>query len=1187
MTLSRISTLIRSRFQRKRASVARGSRLELERLEPRQVLTGFLRGYAVSGPIGGVAPGSDGSMWFITDYEIGRIRQDGQIDDVASPGYGAGQRAITEGPDGNIWFVSPDSSQPSGSVVGRVTPDGVKTAFDLPAPNSAAGDITAGPDGNLWFTEPYGNKIGRITPSGDITEFAVPDGAGSGTLGRITAGPDGALWFTDNHGSGEIGRITTSGQITLFPLSGTGQNDLEGISAGADGALWFVETPNHKIGRITTSGAITEFTIPSAPGTSMFDLGGITTGTDGNLWFTENSTTIGQISTSGQITQFPLPAVQYSSFLSGNNAITTGADGNLWIAERDRDIIDQFSPTDASIARGVNARGTAQLDDSFVVATYVTSGDVSQDSGTINWGDGTTSAASFEQFSLSASDKFQAYVSANHVYVRPGDYTVSTTLSTGGHTQTTTSTVHVVGSAAITAYGLSPSSAVGLPNTETYIAQFTSADASALADSFSATIDWGDGTTTPALISLKPPTTPIFFAYAAVAPTPSYGARSFVVSGNHAYSQPGHYTPHVNIIDAAHDAASADSKISVAPPETLTSSTSSLAAFPGEAISGLTVATFNDSAPGLVADDFSATIDWGDGTTTTGKINQNYYVYDQGTITSASPSAIIVPGPGQNQGSTGTVSGDHTYQQAGTYQIKVVMTSLSGVSTSVTDTALVGPILPIVYGLNQVVGAQQSPIGYVGYLRVQDGTAKAGDFTVTIEWGDGTTTTGALTDPYSPVGRTGQPQNETDFSIRGSHAYARAGNFTISVTVARAGGGSATGSAPASVVDESITGIPATTSASASVPFNAVTVGSFNDNNFQLTTSDFTAVISWGDGTSSAGSIVPATFWLPPIGVQAASSSSIANPIFIGARFAVNGSHTYDHAGTYHVDITVHSKGGAAAVIHSTMNVSNAPPETIQGTGTTFFGFAGKPLSDTGVLVGTFTDLPHVPNTAPFTAVIDWGDGSAPTVGQIDVIAAAGGTRANITAVPIGNPPLIPIVGTLSSVYGNHTYAHPGLYHIHITVAHGPGVSATINSGVDILAASPEVIAPMPTPVKTTLVPKAVSLNVTSFLDSDPTAKASSFDAQISWGDHTAPTHGTVTAYSAGPGSPAGAFAVSGMHHYARVGTYTVHVSIARIGGPVVTTSSVVVVKRRPVGQPSGGGVHPAAPVHHAVGHKH
>jgi len=49
--------------------------------------------------------------------------------------------------------------------------------FTITADISSPNDIVAGPDGNLWVTEPAinGNKIGRITPAGAITEFAIPD----------------------------------------------------------------------------------------------------------------------------------------------------------------------------------------------------------------------------------------------------------------------------------------------------------------------------------------------------------------------------------------------------------------------------------------------------------------------------------------------------------------------------------------------------------------------------------------------------------------------------------------------------------------------------------------------------------------------------------------------------------------------------------------------------------------------------------------------------------------------------------------------------------------------------------------------------------------------------------------------------------------------------------------------------
>jgi virginiamycin B lyase len=59
--------------------------------------------------------------------------------------------------------------------------------------NSIPAGITSGPDHNLWFTEQGQDKIGRITPTGTITEFPVTPNS---IPTVITSGPDGNLWFT-------------------------------------------------------------------------------------------------------------------------------------------------------------------------------------------------------------------------------------------------------------------------------------------------------------------------------------------------------------------------------------------------------------------------------------------------------------------------------------------------------------------------------------------------------------------------------------------------------------------------------------------------------------------------------------------------------------------------------------------------------------------------------------------------------------------------------------------------------------------------------------------------------------------------------------------------------------------------------------------------------------------------------
>src|SRR3977135_142051 len=48
------------------------------------------------------------------------------------------------------------------------------TEFSSPTSDSRPLGITFGFGGNLWFTEQIGNKIGRITPQGVITEFSIP-----------------------------------------------------------------------------------------------------------------------------------------------------------------------------------------------------------------------------------------------------------------------------------------------------------------------------------------------------------------------------------------------------------------------------------------------------------------------------------------------------------------------------------------------------------------------------------------------------------------------------------------------------------------------------------------------------------------------------------------------------------------------------------------------------------------------------------------------------------------------------------------------------------------------------------------------------------------------------------------------------------------------------------------------------
>jgi streptogramin lyase len=253
---------------------------------------------------------------------------------------------ITAGPDGNLWLAE-------GGAIGRITPDGVVTNYALPTPTSRALAITPGPDGNLWFTEAdqdifhfFDGKIGRITPDGQITEFDIPTPHGMypGSPGGITAGPDGNLWFTEPLG-GKIGRITPDGTLTEIPLP-TGSADPDGITAGPDGNLWFTEAfqiaNGNKIGRITPDGSITEFPLPTPNSLGFTEE--ITAGPDGNLWFPEGQRNqIGRITPDGTLTEFPLPTPSFDP-ARGTPGITAGPDGNVWFTEYNPSQIGQITP---------------------------------------------------------------------------------------------------------------------------------------------------------------------------------------------------------------------------------------------------------------------------------------------------------------------------------------------------------------------------------------------------------------------------------------------------------------------------------------------------------------------------------------------------------------------------------------------------------------------------------------------------------------------------------------------------------------------------------------------------------------------------------------------------------------------------------------------------------------------------
>jgi virginiamycin B lyase len=148
----------------------------------------------------------------------------------------------------------------------------VVTEYALGSPSFSPEQIVEGPDGNLWFTQTANGDIGRMTPSGGLSEFFAHFANNAGPEG-ITSGPDDDLWFADPNDN-TIGAMTTSGRVAkLFTITqppGTPPATLLTLTTTTEG-------PPRTVQRTTT----TTTTIPQP---SPISAGFITAGPDGNLW---------------------------------------------------------------------------------------------------------------------------------------------------------------------------------------------------------------------------------------------------------------------------------------------------------------------------------------------------------------------------------------------------------------------------------------------------------------------------------------------------------------------------------------------------------------------------------------------------------------------------------------------------------------------------------------------------------------------------------------------------------------------------------------------------------------------------------------------------------------------------------------------------------------------------------------
>jgi hypothetical protein len=288
----------------------------------------------------------------------------------------------------------------------------------------------------------------------------------------------------------------------------------------------------------------------------------------------------------------------------------------------------------------------------------------------------------------------------------------------------------------------------------------------------------------------------------------------------------------------------------------------------GDAFSG-TVATARIARNTVPVSHLTATINWGDGTSSTGTVTQptlrKHYV----------------------------VSGSHTYANPGTYTTSIEVKRWGFRPVQGQGSAVIAA--PVVVTAASITGVEGEAFsGTVASFTQGDSVAPLSQFSATISWGDGTTTSGTVSQSAS-----GSP-----YAVTGTHTYAEEGTYTTEVTVSASPINTGDSNGSAAVSDAPITATGVTVSPQTTNVAFTTAVATFVDANPEGSLSDFTATIAWGDSTSSSG--------------------SITQPGGTGTTFTVTGTHTYSASGTYTVTVTVTDVGGSMSTATDSVMVADA-----------------------------------------------------------------------------------------------------------------------------------------------------------------------------------------------------------------------------------------------------------------------
>ena len=503
--------------------------------------------------------------------------------------------------------------------------------------------------------------------------------------------------------------------------------------------------------------------------------------------------------------------------------------------------------------------------------------------------------------------------------------------------------------------------------------------------------------------------------------------------------------------------------------------TSILSVVEGTPLTGIQVASFTDATGLLPISRYSASISWGDGVVTT-----------SATIaTTSNPISYAI-------------FGDHTYTTYGNYKILItVFNSTTGKSgqasttISVTDASLT----PNAATVSGVEGTKFS--GVVGTFSDGNPFGKAGEFSASIDWGNGVVTKGVI----AALGN-------SQFSVSGSNTYQSFGTYPVQVSITESGGSTTQIGSTGNVADAPLAASSLTIRSLAGSTITA-TVASFVDSGPADALASYYANINWGDSTSSSTR-------------DPATTVTIANR---GIRYDVQATHTYIRYGNYNVVVTVGVTGGSSAttIPPTQAIVSDAP---LAASSANFTVIQGS--NYTGLVAG-FTSQNTYAVPADFSgSTINWGDGTALS-------------SAVITANGSG----------VFGISGSHTYTSIGNYPVTAQVTSGGGSSATAKGFATVIYASLTSSGTLVTGI----AGQSITDTIATFVDKYSAAKLANFTASVDWGDGQV-TDGLVTQ----PGGIGSGFVVTGTHAWAKPQSYPITVSIFENGDARDVANSTAVL---------------------------